>query len=81
MEKNPGFKLSLPMLERLIKAVILGDLLQKMLTKNRAYEIHKGETQKLFNEWMEKGKKLVDKSTNKEFKKAIYDIVNDFENI
>ena len=81
MEKNPGFKLSLPMLERLIKAVILGDLLQKMLTKNRAYEIHKGETQELFNEWMEKGKKLVDKSTNKEFKKAIYDIVNDFENI
>ena len=81
MEKNPGFKLSLPMLERLIKAVILGDLLQKMLTKNRAYEIHKGETQKLFNEWMEKGKKLVDKSSNKEFKKAIYDIVNDFENI
>ena len=81
MEKNPGFKLSLPMLERLIKAVILGDLLQKMLTKNRAYEIHKGETQKLFNEWMENGKKLVDKSTNKEFKKAIYDIVNDFENI
>ena len=81
MEKNPGFKLSLPMLERLIKAVILGDLLQKMLTKNRAYEIHKGETQKLFNEWMEKGKKLIDKSTNKEFKKAIYDIVNDFENI
>ena len=81
MEKNPGFKLSLPMLERLIKGVIIGDLLQKMLTKNRAYEINKGETEKLFNEWMLKGKKLIEKSTNKQFKKAIYDIVNDFEKI
>ena len=81
MEKNPGFKLSLPMLERLIKGVIIGDLLQKMLTKNRAYEINKGQTEKLFNEWMIKGKKLVEKSSNKEFKKAIYDIVNDFEKI
>ena len=81
MEKNPGFKLSLPMLERLIKGVIIGDLLQKMLTKNRAYEINKGETEKLFNEWIIKGKKLTEKSSNKQFKKAIYDIVNDFEKI
>ena len=81
MEKNPGFKLTLPMLERLLKGVILGDLLQKMLTKNRAYEVNKGETQKLFDEWMEKSKKLVKKSSNKEFKKSIYDIVEDFEKI
>ena len=81
MEKNPGFKLTIPMLERLIKGVILGDLLQKMLTKNRAYEINKGESQKLFDKWMLKGKKLIEKSSNKEFKKAIYNIVNDFEKI
>ena len=81
MEKNPGFKLSLPMLERLIKGVIIGDLLQKMLTKNRAYEVNKGETEKLFDEWMIKGKTLIQKSSNKQFKQAIYDIVNDFEKI
>ena len=81
MEKNPGFKLSVPMLERLIKAIILGDLLQKLLTKNRAYEINKGETQELFNTWIIKCKKLVEKSTNKEFKKSIYEIVSDFEKI
>ncbi len=81
MEKNPGFKLTIPMLEKLIKVVVYGDLLQKMLTKNRAYEINKGETQKLFDNWMEKCKKLVAKSSNKEFKQSIYDIVNDFEKI
>lgn len=81
MEKVPGFKLTVPLLEKLLKCVIYADLLQKMLTKNRAYEIHKGETQKLFDEWMTKCKKLVQKSTNKEFKKSIYAIVNDFEKI
>ncbi len=81
MEKNPGFKLTLPMLERLLKGVILGDLLQKMLMKNRAYEINKGESQKLFDFWMEKCKKLVKKSSSNEFKKAIYKIVDDFEKI
>ena len=61
--------------------VVYADLLQKMLTKNRAYEVHKGETQKLFDEWMEKCKKLLEKSTMKEFKQSIYDMVNDFEKI
>ncbi len=81
MEKMPGFKLSIGLFEGLLKGVIYGDLLQKMLTKNRAYEINKGETEKLYNEWMEKCKSLVRKSTNKQFKQSIYDIVNDFEKI
>ncbi len=81
MEKMPGFKLTIPLAERLLKMVVYADLLQKMLTKNRAYEVHKGETQKLFDTWMEKCKKLLEKSTNKEFKQSIYDIVNDFEKI
>ena len=81
MEKMPGFKLTVPLMERLLKMVVYGDLLQKMLTKNRAYEVHKGETQKLFDIWMKKCKKLLEKSSSKEFKQSIYDIVNDFEKI
>lgn len=81
MEKMPGFKITVPLMEKLLKTVIYGDLLQKMLTKNRAYEVNKGETQKLFNSWMKKCKELLVKSNNKEFKQSIYDIVNDFEKI
>ena len=81
MEKMPGFKITIPLAERLLKMVVYADLLQKMLTKNRAYEVHKGETQKLFDSWMEKCKKLLEKSTNKEFKQSIYDMVEDFEKI
>lgn len=81
MEKMPGFKITMPLIERLLKMVVYADLLQKMLTKNRAYEVNKGETQKLFDEWMEKCKKLLEKSTLKEFKQSIYELVNDFEKI
>ena len=81
MEKNAGFKLTIPIVEKLIRSVIYGDLLQKMLTKNRVYEVHEGETQKLFDIWMEKCKKLVQSTNSKEFKQSIYDIVNDFEKI
>ncbi len=81
MEKMPGFKLTPKLMEKLLRAVILGDLLQKVLHKNRAYEVHKGETDKLYNEWLEKSKKIVSSASNKEFKQSIYDIVEDFEKI
>ena len=81
MEKMPGFKITPSLMEKLLKCVVYGDLLQKMLYKNRAYEINKGESQALFDNWMEKAKKLVQNSNNKEFKKSIYDIVSDFEKI
>ena len=81
MEKNPGFKITIPLLEKLLKSIIYGDLLQKLLLKNRAYEINKGESQKLYDKWMENCKKLVEHSSSKEFKKSIYAMVNDFEKI
>lgn len=81
MEKMPGFKITPDMVEKLLKVVVYGDLLQKMLTKNRVYEVNKGETQKLYDEWMQKCKELVVHSSLSEFKKSIYDMVNDFEKI
>ncbi len=81
MEKMPGFKITPALVERLLKTVVYADLLQKLLTKNRAYEVNKGETQALFDTWMEKCKKYLEKSTAKEFKNSIYKMVNDFEKI
>ncbi len=81
MEKMSGFKLTIPLMEGLIKCIVYGDLLQKMLTKNRVYEVNKGETKKVFDKWMKKCGKLVGKSNSREFKKSIYDIVEDFEKI
>ncbi len=81
LEKMPGFKITISLMDKLLKCVVYADLLQKMLTKNRVYEVHKGETQELFDKWMEKCKLLVIKSSTKEFKKSIHEIVDSFEKI
>ncbi len=81
LEKNPGFKLTLSLVKKLVRSIMYADMLQTLLHKNRAYEVNKGETEKLFREWMEKCKKLVVKSSSKEFNNSLYEIVNDFEKI
>ena len=81
MEKASGFKITLPLVIKLLKSVVYGDLLQKMLLKNRAYEVRKGETQKVYDKWLIKCKDIVKNGTNKDFKQSIYQMVDDFENI
>jgi predicted nucleotide-binding protein (sugar kinase/HSP70/actin superfamily) len=81
MEKMPGFKINLKLLGKLVRAALYGDILQKMLTKNRAYEVHKGETKKVFDKWMEKCKKIIVSGSSKEFKASFKQIVDDFEKI
>ena len=81
MEKASGFKITPKMIDRLLKCVIYGDLLQKMLHKNRPYEVNKGESEELFNKWMNKAKEIVAKGNYKDFKKSMFDIVNDFEKV
>ena len=81
MEKSNGFKITPKLAEKMLKAVIYGDLMQKMLYKNRAYEKNKGETQKLYDLWMSRIKDLIKNGTYKQFKKSMFDIVKDFEKI
>ncbi len=81
MEKMPGFKLTIPLIDKMLKTLVYGDLLQKMLTKNRVYEVNKGETQALYEKWMIKCKEILTNTSNKAFKQSIYDIVEDFEKI
>ena len=81
MEKMTGFKITPKLIGRLAKAVIYGDLLQKLAAKNRAYEVNKGDTQVVYDKWMAKCKHLVKGTTFKEFKKTLYEMVDDFEEI
>ena len=51
MEKNPGFKLSLPMLADAGKAIVYGDLLMRCLYHVRPYEKEKGSADALHRKW------------------------------
>lgn len=81
LEKESKLKLTPKLVVKLIKAVIYGDVLQKVLYKNRAYEINKGETENLYYKWLDKCKELTVNSTRKEFKESFEKIVLDFEKI
>ena len=81
MEKSTGFKITPQMTINLLRAVFFGDVLQKLLLKNRPYEINKGETEALFKKWLEKCKSLSAKCTLRQFKTTIKEMVEDFEKI
>lgn len=51
LEDDPGFKATLPLLHRAIKALILGDLLMKCLYRVRPYEVEKDSANKLYELW------------------------------
>ena len=51
IEDNPGFKATPALLHRVIKALIIGDLLMKCLYRVRPYEVTPGSANKLYKTW------------------------------
>ena len=51
LEKHPGFKLSLPILHRMMYAVFYADLLMLLRNQCRSYEINEGESEALAQRW------------------------------
>lgn len=54
MEKNPGFKLTLPLMRKMLGAVIYGDCLMLLRNQVKPYEMIKGETEALVDSWVER---------------------------
>lgn len=81
LEKNPGFKLTLPLGERLLMAVCYGDLLMRCLYRTRPYEAVKGSCNKLYEQWNERCKNTIAKGSHFDYKKDVKNIVKDFDEI
>ena len=54
MEKNPGFKLTISLVRRLIYAVMYGDLIMNVANQVRPYEENFGETDATIEYWKQK---------------------------
>ena len=52
MNTQPGFELNLPMLKKLMAAVIYGDTLMYLANRTRPYETIKGAVDELANKWL-----------------------------
>ncbi len=54
LEKNPGFKLTVPLILKMIYCCFYGDMLMLLSNRCRAYEVQAGETDRLVKEWQER---------------------------
>ena len=53
LEKNPGFQLTLPVIRKLVGALVYGDTLMLLSNQTKPYEINKGESMALVDSWIE----------------------------
>lgn len=54
IEKHDGFELSVPMLHRMIYAVLYGDLMMLLVNQIRPYENNKGDASRLAEQWTDR---------------------------
>lgn len=83
LEKNPGFKITLPMAHRAVYAVLYGDLMMTLINQTKPYERVSGSSEKLADEWTDR---LAYEMTHKslkysDVKKNYAKMVADFANI
>lgn len=52
LESNQGFSVTRPMLQNFLNAIIYGDLIMHLANQCRAYEINKGDTDKMVEKWV-----------------------------
>ena len=54
LEKHPGFRLTLPLLMKMMYAVLYGDLLMTLVNQCKPYERRRGSAQALADSWTER---------------------------
>ncbi|MCL2011327.1 MAG: 2-hydroxyacyl-CoA dehydratase [Cystobacterineae bacterium] len=79
MEKDQGFKLTLPLLGRAMMGIVYGDLLMQTLFRTRPYEKVPGSAEALYQKWVARCKEAVFEGDFATYKKNIYGIVHEFD--
>ncbi|GHU07203.1 2-hydroxyglutaryl-CoA dehydratase [Betaproteobacteria bacterium] len=80
-EKSEGFKLSLPLLHRLMMSIVYGDTLMNVLFRTRPYEKTPGAANALYEKWAARCKTAVFDGSFRTFKRNLYGIVQDFDTL
>ena len=80
-ESNPGFKITLPLLHRLIMSIIIGDLLMRLLYRTRPYESVPGSANAMYEKWSGRAEKQLKSLSIIGYNKLLKNIIKDFDNI
>ena len=81
LESNPGLKWTPGLLIRCIMAINYGDLLMNVLYRTRPYEKVKGAANALHDKWVPRIKETVRKGSIRRYKKDMFAIVKDFDEL
>ncbi|MCL2409486.1 MAG: 2-hydroxyacyl-CoA dehydratase [Oscillospiraceae bacterium] len=84
LEKNPGFKLTIPLVRRLIAAMLYGDLIVWLKNQCLPYEVIPGVTDKLITHWIDRIVSMLSGGiglSKKDMRKCMSEIAADFEKL
>lgn len=81
LENNPGFKLTLPLIKKVIIGAMYGDLFMRVLYRVRPYEAKKGSANELYESWVKRCHENVKNGSITTFRKNVYQIVKEFDEL
>ena len=83
LEKNPGFKISLPFIMRGMYAVVFGDIFMRCIYRMRPYEKESGATNALHQKWLKKCQTFIASKHPSywKFNKMCRQIIQDFDQL
>lgn len=80
-EKNPGWTYTPGMLIRLVRSIMLGDLLMRVLYRTRPYEAVSGSANALYEKWNARCEIALKSLSVFKYRKLIRGIIKDFDNL
>ena len=84
LEKNPGFSLTLPLVRKMVYAMLYGDLLVNAANQVRPYELTPGDTDRMLDGWQQRlidGFRAGKGMSRKQMRANFHAILADFETI
>jgi predicted nucleotide-binding protein (sugar kinase/HSP70/actin superfamily) len=78
IEKNSGFKLTLGMANKALKALVLGDVLTTVLLHTRPYELVPGSANRLYYQWLDRLTQDLAYKKGFSYRRAVQQVVSDF---
>lgn len=79
LEKHPGFKMTLPLIRRMMRGMVYGDLLNRLTLATRPYEAVKGETDLLCEKWKSIALSCMKSFNVHRFRRSITDMIAAFD--
>ncbi|MEG1292007.1 MAG: 2-hydroxyacyl-CoA dehydratase, partial [Lachnospiraceae bacterium] len=84
LEENPGFKLTLPLLQHGLYALVFGDIFMRCLYRTRPYEAVPGTANALHEKWKQKCISFIATTkvlSHRRFKRYCREIIYDFDHL